>query len=57
MPGCVDFLNVFRKLKELNYRGTFLIEMWTEKADEPVQEIINARRWIEAKMAEAGWSN
>ena len=55
--GCVDFLNVFRKLKELNYRGTFLIEMWTEKADEPVQEIINARRWIEAKMAEAGWSN
>lgn len=55
--GCVDFLNVFRKLKALNYRGTFLIEMWTEKADEPVQEIINARRWIEAKMAEAGWSN
>jgi hexulose-6-phosphate isomerase len=52
--GCVDFVGLFRKLKELNYRGTFLIEMWTEKADEPVAELIQARRWIEARMAEGG---
>ena len=51
--GCVDFVGVFRTLKALNYRGQFLIEMWTEKAEEPVAEIVSARRWIEARMKEA----
>ncbi|GJJ81063.1 putative L-ribulose-5-phosphate 3-epimerase SgbU [Pasteurella canis] len=53
--GCVDFVQCFRTLAELNYRGTFLIEMWTEKAEEPITEIINARRWIEQKMKEGGF--
>ncbi|MEN5018495.1 L-ribulose-5-phosphate 3-epimerase [Erwinia sp. Eh17-17] len=52
--GCVDFVGVFRTLKQLNYRGAFLIEMWTEKAEEPVAEIVQARRWIEQKMKEGG---
>ncbi|KMV68639.1 L-ribulose-5-phosphate 3-epimerase [Erwinia aphidicola] len=52
--GCVDFVGVFRTLKQLNYRGAFLIEMWTEKAEEPVAEIVQARRWIEQKMQEGG---
>jgi len=52
--GCVDFVNVFRTLKQINYRGAFLIEMWTEKAEEPVAEIVQARRWIEQKMQEGG---
>ncbi|MBD8108061.1 L-ribulose-5-phosphate 3-epimerase [Erwinia persicina] len=52
--GCVDFVGVFRTLKALNYRGAFLIEMWTEKAEEPVTEIVQARRWIEQKMQEGG---
>lgn len=30
--GCVDFTACFKTLAELNYRGAFLIEMWTEKA-------------------------
>ena len=30
--GCVDFVGIFKTLHELNYRGSFLIEMWTEKA-------------------------
>lgn len=51
--GCVDFVQLFRVLKKMNYRGQFLIEMWTEKAEEPVAEIIAARRWIEARMKEA----
>ena len=55
--GCVDFVNVFKLLKRLNYRGTFLIEMWTEKADEPLVEIIKARQWMEDKMQQAGWNN
>ncbi|KAA6207902.1 L-ribulose-5-phosphate 3-epimerase [Avibacterium paragallinarum] len=53
--GCVDFVACFKTLAELNYRGAFLIEMWTEKADEPIAEIINARRWIEQKMLEGGF--
>jgi L-ribulose-5-phosphate 3-epimerase len=53
--GCVDFVEVFRHLKALRYRGAFLVEMWTEKADEPLFEIIAARRWIEARLLEAGW--
>ena len=53
--GCVDFVGIFKTLHQLNYRGSFLIEMWTEKAKEPVLEIIQARRWIEARMQEAGF--
>lgn len=53
--GCVDFVHCFKTLAELNYRGAFLIEMWTEKADEPIAEIIQARRWIEQKMQEGGF--
>jgi hexulose-6-phosphate isomerase len=54
--GCVDFVGVFRTLKALNYRGTFLIEMWTEKSNDPVAEIVAARHWIESQMRAAGWS-
>lgn len=53
--GCVDFVNVFKTLQQLNYRGAFLIEMWTEKSAEPITEIIHARRWIEDKMKEGGF--
>lgn len=53
--GCVDFVKVFQILKALNYRGAFLIEMWTEKAEEPIMEIIKARRWIEDKMQKGGF--
>ncbi|MFD1806671.1 L-ribulose-5-phosphate 3-epimerase [Pasteurella oralis] len=53
--GCVDFVQCFRTLAKLNYRGAFLIEMWTEKAEEPIMEIIQARRWIEQKMKEGGF--
>ncbi|MBP1015421.1 L-ribulose-5-phosphate 3-epimerase [Serratia fonticola] len=52
--GCVDFVALFRTLNQLNYRGAFLIEMWTEKADEPVAEIVQARRWIEQQMQQGG---
>lgn len=54
--GCVDFVNVFKTLKALNYRGSFVIEMWTEKADEPVSEIIHARQWIETRMREGDFA-
>lgn len=53
--GCVDFVNVFSTLQKLNYRGSFVIEMWSEKSQQPVAEIIKAKQWIENKMKEGGF--
>lgn len=53
--GCVDFLEAFRTLKAMDYSGPFLIEMWTEKSDNPEMEIRQARDWIIRKMEEAGY--
>ena len=51
--GTVDFLSIFKKLKDLNYRGAFLLEMWGEHDDEALDKIIKARTFIEEKMKEA----
>ncbi|MFY1027507.1 xylulose 5-phosphate 3-epimerase [Actinobacillus seminis] len=53
--GCVDFVSCFATLQKLNYRGAFLIEMWTEKSAEPIADIIQARQWIEQKMKDGGF--
>ncbi|MCP3967420.1 MAG: L-ribulose-5-phosphate 3-epimerase [Lentisphaerae bacterium] len=53
--GCVDFPNVFSVLNKLKYKGPFLIEMWTEKGPNPIEEIISARRWIEERMKKGGF--
>ena len=52
--GCVDFPACFRTLAELRYRGPFLIEMWTEKAADPLVEIAHARRWLLEQMRLGG---
>ena len=31
--GCVDWEEVFRVLKVTNYKGPFLIEMWSENCE------------------------
>jgi len=54
--GCVDFPEFFRILKKLNYSGPFLIEMWTEKAEDPIKEIIKAREWILDRMREGKYN-
>lgn len=53
--GCVDFNNFFKLLKKIDYRGPLLIEMWTEKSENPEQEIFNAKKWIEEKMVLGGY--
>ncbi len=53
--GCVDFPKVFSKLKELNYKGPFLIEMWTEKSDNPIEEVKKAKEWMLDKMKQGGY--
>lgn len=52
--GCVDFPRAFLKLKDLGYAGPFLIEMWTERAEDPITEIREARQWIFQRMREGG---
>ena len=52
--GCVDFPQVFATLKDLGYAGPFLIEMWTERAEDPEKEIRQARQWIFQRMREGG---
>jgi L-ribulose-5-phosphate 3-epimerase len=52
--GCVDFVAAFRALKAINYTGCFLVEMWTDKAPDPVAEVRKAREWVLARMQEGG---
>lgn len=53
--GCVDFVGVFRTLAALDYRGSFLIEMWTEKAEDPIAEVRRAREWMLERMKDGGF--
>lgn len=49
---CIDFASFFSLLLELEYQGPFLIEMWTEKSDDPEIAVKEAKDWILAKMRE-----
>lgn len=53
--GCVDFVESFKILKELKYNGPFLIEMWTEKSENPLEDVMNAKKWIIDKMQKGGF--
>lgn len=53
--GCVDFIKAFKKLKSLGYTGPFLIEMWSEKAENPMEEVMKAKNWVLEKLSDAGF--
>jgi L-ribulose-5-phosphate 3-epimerase len=52
--GVVDFQRCFTTLQESGYRGPYLIEMWSENAEDPVKEVTQARDWVLGQMAKAG---
>jgi L-ribulose-5-phosphate 3-epimerase len=52
--GVVDFEACFRTLKQSGYCGPYLIEMWSETADDPTAEVVKARDWVRERMARAG---
>ena len=57
--GTVRFTDIFKKLKDLNYTGMFLIEMWADNTkkqtmEEAVETIRQARLFVEEKMEQAG---
>lgn len=53
--GCVDFLGLLKNLKRLEYDGTFLIEMWSEKSANFKEEIEAAKNYLYPKLREAGY--
>ncbi len=57
--GDVKFVDIFRKLKELDYQGMFMIEMWADNEkeqsmEEATKSIRNAREFVVDKMQQAG---
>ncbi|WP_431224631.1 L-ribulose-5-phosphate 3-epimerase [Serratia sp. L9] len=52
--GVVDFERCFTALQQSGYRGPYLIEMWSEKAADPLQEVRAARAWVVERMRHAG---
>ena len=54
--GTVDFVHCFKTLRELKYAGPFLVEMWTEKAADPLAEIARARQWVGERLKLGGYA-
>jgi len=54
--GSVDFVDCFRTLHGLGYAGPFLVEMWTEKAADPLLEIRRAREWVGERLRAGGYA-
>lgn len=54
--GTVDFVHCFKTLHELHYAGPFLVEMWTEKAADPIREIAQARQWVGERLKQGGYA-
>lgn len=52
--GCVQFLDIFKCLATLNYRGAFLIEMWADSSENPIEQVAHAKNWIEDQMKKGG---
>jgi len=53
--GSVDFVDCFKTLHGLGYAGPFLVEMWTEKAADPLLEIRRAREWVGERLRAGGY--
>ena len=52
--GIVPFVEAFRKLAELGFRGPVLIEMWNDNRPDSMELIGAARQWVVGKMLEGG---
>ena len=52
--GVVDFERCFNTLLKSGYCGPYLIEMWSETAADPLQEVRAAKAWVTERMARAG---
>lgn len=53
--GDVPFREAFRCLKSGSFSGPVMIEMWNDDRPDAVEVCAAARRWIEARLIEAGY--
>lgn len=53
--GVVDFERCFETLKQSGYCGPYLIEMWSETAEDPAAEVAKARDWVKARILKQAW--
>ena len=51
--GLVDFEAAFRALKQMQFKGPFMVEMWNEAVADPVGVVAAARRWLGEKLDRA----
>jgi L-ribulose-5-phosphate 3-epimerase len=51
--GVVDFVDFFRLLDEIQYKGPFVVEMWSDDELNSVPDVKNARVFLLRKMTEA----
>lgn len=52
--GTVDFLGCLSTLKRLHYNGAYTIEMWTEKDNDPLTVIKQAKQFFDNIFAKIG---
>ncbi|XBS72001.1 L-ribulose-5-phosphate 3-epimerase [Acerihabitans sp. KWT182] len=52
--GCVDFAHAFETLKELDYRGPYLLEMWARGKADDIERVRYAKTWMERQMRLGG---
>ena len=52
--GDVDFVKTFETLKKAEFRGPFLVEMWNESSETPLEDIKKVRDWMILRMKEGG---
>ncbi|SFB76714.1 hexulose-6-phosphate isomerase [Brevinema andersonii] len=53
--GKVDFIEVFQILKEVNYQGAFVIELWANDATQYQKQIIDSLNLIKKAMQNADY--
>lgn len=52
--GVTDFDAAFAELQRQQWSGRIMLEMWNDDADDSLDTCVAARRFIEAKLAQAG---
>ena len=53
--GDVNFVKTFETLKKAEFRGPFLVEMWNESSETPLEDIKKVRDWMISRMKEGGF--
>lgn len=53
--GIVDFVSIFTVLKDLNFKGPMIMEMWADNNKDNAKIIGQARNWVIDKLKEANF--